>query len=125
MRDDVTTEIEALERQIEALWDQHRNAHKMILLARCAFWIGLVLMALVFFGQLRAYAVESGIMGLSLFLGGIIFSGSSRASADQLQQIIIDLEGERTQLINDLSFISIEETSSAKIYPLPKRPTLH
>ena len=125
MQDDVAAEISDLERQIEALWDQHRGALKTILLARWAFWIGLGLMALVFLGQLRSNTIEAGIAGLSLFLGGIIFSGSSRASADQLHQRINELESERDNLIDQLSLHHREETPSATILAWPKRPTLH
>ncbi|NDA46051.1 MAG: hypothetical protein EBY21_01995 [Alphaproteobacteria bacterium] len=115
MQDDVATMISDLEHQIEALWDQHKGALKSILLARCAFWLGLALMGLVVIGWIRNNAVETGILGLSLFLGGIIFNGSSQASADQIQQHITELEARRDALIDQLPF----RAKDTNVIPFP------
>ena len=115
MQDDIATTIADLEHQIEALWDQHKGALKSMLLARCAFWLGLALMGLVLIGWIRSNAIETGIVGLSLFLGGIVFSGSSRASADQIQQHITGLEAKRDALIDQLPF----RAKDTNVIPFP------
>ena len=110
--DQTPTLIADIEERIEALTEARQRTRKAIALARASTWIGAALLAFVLGGLILSNRLETGVASFSLWIGGIVFGGSSRATSQQLARQIAALEDERRAAIDalDMAFVGTSDT---------------
>jgi hypothetical protein len=97
-------QIEQLEIRIEELRDLIRRSRRLILAGRASAVIGPALLLCVVLGLIDFTPVRM-IVGLALAIGGIVLTGSSRASTQQLEFLLRQTEKERNAAIDSLELI--------------------
>jgi O-antigen ligase len=96
--------IEQLEIRIEELRDSIRRSRRLILAGRACAVIGPALLVCVMLGLINFTPVRM-IVGLALAIGGVVLTGSSRASTQQLEFLLRQTEKERSAAIDALDLI--------------------
>jgi O-antigen ligase len=97
-------QIEQLEIRIEELWDSIHRSRRLILAGRASAVIGPALLFCLMLGLID-FAPVRMIVGLALAIGGIVLTGSSRASTQQLEFLLRQTEKERNAAIDSLELI--------------------
>ncbi len=108
--------IADLEARIEELEDERRRVLKAVLLSRVAMWAGVAAVILAVSGTILVNRVETGVAGLAAVLGGLVFGGSSRATAGQLGVELARLEDERRRAIDALEFAFTTSAPSRAVH---------
>ncbi len=99
--DDTREQIARLEAQIDALAETVEGCRKIILAAKLAIVIGVLLILAMLVGAIRTdLAALSG--ATAAVLGGIVLRGSNRSTSDQALAKIKQAEAARTALIDRL-----------------------
>lgn len=107
--------IERLETQIEELQASIRQSRKLMLAGQMSAVLGLLGLVLV-----AVYGVFLNlawlVMAVALALGGLVLSGSSQRTTDDLRQALMKAQMSRTEAIDALTLLDVSETE-AKITP--------
>ena len=101
-------EIERLEFRIEELREAIRRSRRLMLAGRAAAVVGPALLVSFMLGVLDFTPVRM-MVTIALAIGGIVLSGSSRASTKQLEGSLKRAEAERTAAIDALELVEIGE----------------
>jgi hypothetical protein len=103
--------IEQLEIRIEELRDSIQRSRRLILAGRASAVLGPALLVCVMLGLIDFTPVRM-IVGLALAIGGVVLTGSSRASTQQLEFLLKQTEKERSAAIDDLELIQAGDPAS-------------
>src|SRR5271166_3918035 len=87
-------EIEELERRIEALRERIERSRKLTFAGRAAVVVGTALL-LCFVTGLLEFTAGGAVISIALTMGGVVLSGSSRASTEELGRSLKQAEAER------------------------------
>jgi hypothetical protein len=101
-------EIEELDARIAELRESIRRSRRLILAGRAAAVAGPVMLVLLLFGALD-FTPAKTIAAIVLALGGIVLTGSSRSSTDQLERALGRCEAERQAAIEGAELIQLDE----------------
>ena len=104
-------EIERLELRIEELREAIERSRRLRLAGRASAVIGPALLAGFALG-LVAYTPTRMIVALALAIGGVVLTGSSRASTEQLEFLLKQTEKERSAAIDGLELIQAGDPAS-------------
>jgi hypothetical protein len=96
--------IEQLEIRIEELRDSIQRSRRLVLAGRACAVIGPALLLCLMLGIINFTPVRM-IVGLALAIGGVVLTGSSRASTQQLEFLLKQTEKERSEAIDGLDLI--------------------
>ena len=96
--------IEQLEIRIEELRDSIQRSRRLMLAGRVCAVVGPALLVCVLFGLINFTPVRM-IVALALAIGGVVLTGSSRASTQQLEFLLRQTEKERSAAIDALDLI--------------------
>jgi hypothetical protein len=108
--------IEELEIRIEELRDSIQRSRRLMLAGRMCAVVGPVLLVCVLFGLINFTPVRM-IVALALAIGGVVLTGSSRASTEQLEFLLKQTEKERSTAIDGLEFIQAGDPASDPFDP--------
>src|SRR5580692_10127113 len=99
--DDLHTQIERLEAEIEALTARIENCRKFILAGQVAIVGGGLVLAAMLFGIMRPdLAFMAG--GMAAVIGGIVAYGANNSTAKEAEKEMADAEAERAALIEQI-----------------------
>ncbi len=101
-------EIERLELRIEELRDAIERSRRLRLAGRASAVIGPALLAGFALG-LVAYTPTRMIVALALAIGGVVLTGSSRSSTEELERSLKQAEAERMAAIDALDLVQVGE----------------
>jgi hypothetical protein len=101
-------EIERLELRIEELREAVERSRRLRLAGRASAVIGPALLAGFALG-LVAYTPTRMIVALALAIGGIVLTGSSRSSTEELERSLKQAEAERMAAIDALDLVQVGE----------------
>ncbi len=101
-------EIEELEARIAELRDSIRRSRRLMWAGRAAAVIGPALLALLLPGALEFTPVRM-IVGIALAIGGMVLSGSSRSSTDELVRSLKRIEAERNAALEGAELVQLGE----------------
>jgi hypothetical protein len=104
-------EIEQLEMRIEELREAILRSRRLMLAGRAAAVAGPALLALLLLGLVDFTPVRM-IVALALAIGGVVLTGSSRASTEELERSLKRAEAERTAAIDALELVQIGDRAS-------------
>jgi hypothetical protein len=99
-------EIEQLEIQIEQLREAIQRSRKIVAAGRACAVIGLALLAAAMIGVLNLIPLQT-VVGIALALGGLVLTGSSKASTEQLKLSLKRTEEERNAAIDALELVEL------------------
>ena len=99
-------EIERLELRIEELREAIERSRRLTLAGRAAAVVGPALLLSFVFGLLEFTPVRM-IVAIALAIGGVVLSGSSRASTEELERSLKQMEAERTAAIDALELVQV------------------
>jgi O-antigen ligase len=94
-------EIERLELQIEELRDAIERSRRFALAGRASVVAGAALLAAILIG-LVAFTPARTVFALALAIGGMVLSGSSRATTEELTRALSRVEAARNAAIDSL-----------------------
>ncbi len=97
-------QIEQLEIRNEELRDSISRSRRLMMAGRACAVIGLALLVCVMLGFITFTPVRI-IVGLALAIGGVVLTGSSRASTEQLELLLKQTEKERRAAIDGLELL--------------------
>jgi hypothetical protein len=103
--------IEQLEIRIEELRDSIQRSRRLMLAGRVCAVVGPALLVCVLFGLINFTPVRM-IVALALAIGGVVLTGSSRASTEQLEFLLKQTETERSAAIDGLELIQAGDPAS-------------
>jgi hypothetical protein len=103
-------EIERLELRIEELREAIERSRRLRLAGRASAVIGPALLAGFALG-LVAYTPTRMIVALALAIGGVVLTGSSRSSTEELERSLKQAEAERMAAIDALDLVQVGEKS--------------
>ena len=101
-------EIERLELRIEELREAIERSRRLRLAGRASAMIGPALLAGFALG-LVAYTPTRMIVALALAIGGVVLTGSSRSSTEELERSLKQAEAERMAAIDALDLVQVGE----------------
>jgi hypothetical protein len=101
-------EIERLEMQIGDLRDAIERSRRFTLAGRAATVAGPALLAAILVG-LVDFTPARTIFCLALAIGGMVLSGSSRATTDELRRSLQSAEATRNAAIDALELVDLGE----------------
>ena len=101
-------EIERLEMQIEDLREVIERSRRFTLAGRAATVAGPALLAAILIG-LVDFTPARTVLGLALAIGGMVLSGSSRATTDELRRSLQSAEAARNAAIDALDLVDLGE----------------
>ena len=101
-------EIERLELRIEELREAIERSRRLRLAGRASTVIGPALLAGFALG-LVAYTPTRMIVALALAIGGVVLTGSSRSSTEELERFLKQAEAERMAAIDALDLVQVGE----------------
>ncbi len=101
-------EIDELETRIVDLRDAIARSRRLMLAGRAGAATGLVLLACLLVGLIDFTPVRM-IVALALAIGGVVLSGSSRSSTEQLERSLARLEAERSAAIDGAELVRFGE----------------
>jgi hypothetical protein len=99
-------EIERLELQIEELRDAIERSRRLALAGRASAVAGPALLVGFMLG-LVTFTPTRMILALALAIGGLVLTGSSRASTEELRRSLARVEAERNAAIDALEFVDL------------------
>jgi hypothetical protein len=99
-------EIERLELRIEELREAIDRSRRLRLVGRASAVIGPALLAGFALG-LVLYTPTRMIVALALAIGGIVLTGSSRSSTEELERALRQAEAERIAAIDALELVQV------------------
>ena len=99
-------EIERLELQMEDLRDAIERSRRLALAGRAATVAGPALLIAIFVG-LVGFTPARTIFGLALAIGGMVLSGSSRATTEELRRSLQKADAERNAAIDALELVDL------------------
>ena len=99
-------EIERLELQIEELREAIERSRRLRLAGRASAVIGPALLAGVALGLVE-YTPTRMIVALALAIGGVVLTGSSRSSTEELERSLKQAEAERMAAIDALDLVQV------------------
>ncbi len=98
--------IEQLEVQIEELREAIERSRRLMIAGRACAVIGPALLVCFMLGLMTFTPVRM-IVGLALAIGGVVLTGSSRASTEQLELSLKQTEKERSAAIDGLELVRV------------------
>jgi hypothetical protein len=101
-------EIERLELRIEELREAIERSRRLRLAGRASAVIGPAMLAGFALG-LVAYTPTRMIVALALAIGGVVLTGSSRSSTEELERSLKQAEAERMVAIDALDLVQVGE----------------
>ena len=101
---DPAERIEQLEVRIEELREAIERSRRLMMAGRACAVIGPALLVCFMLGLVNFTPVRM-IVGLSLAIGGVVLTGSSRASSEQLELSLKQTEKERSAAIDGLDLV--------------------
>jgi hypothetical protein len=101
-------EIERLELRIEELREAIERSRRLRLAGRASAVIGPAMLAGFALG-LVAYTPTRMIVALALAIGGVVLTGSSRSSTEELERFLKQAEAERMAAIDALDLVQVGE----------------
>jgi hypothetical protein len=99
-------EIERLENRIEELREAIIRSRRLMLAGRAAAVVGPALIVSFMLGALDFSPVRM-IVAIALAIGGIVLSGSSRSSTEELEGQLRRAEAERRAAIDGAEFVQL------------------
>ena len=99
--------IERLERRIEDLREAIDRSRRYRLAGRAATVAGPLMLAAILFGV--GFTPTLTILGLALAIGGMVLSGSSRATTQELERALTEAGTERNATIDSLDLVDLGE----------------
>jgi hypothetical protein len=99
-------EIERLELRIEELREAIERSRRLRLAGRASAVIGPALLAGFALG-LVAYTPTRMIVAVALAIGGVVLTGSSRSSTEELERSLKQAEAERMAAIDALDLVQV------------------
>lgn len=112
-------DIERLELRIEALQDLIARSRRLMLAGRVGAVVGPLLLVALMFGLL-AFTPARVLMALALLIGGVVLTGSSKSSTDELERTLARAEAERNEAIDALGLHPAAK-GTAEVVRLPRR----
>ncbi len=112
-------DIERLELRIETLQDSIARSRRLMLAGRVASVVGPLLLLALMFG-LIVFTPARVLMALAMLIGGVVLTGSSKSSTDELERSLARAEAERNEAIDTLGLQPAQERT-AEVIPLPRR----
>ena len=106
-------EIERLELQIEDLREAIERSRRLALAGRAATIAGPALLIAILVGLLD-FTPARTIFALALAIGGMVLSGSSRATTEELRRALSGAEAERNAAIDALPLIDLGEGTNRR-----------
>jgi undecaprenyl pyrophosphate phosphatase UppP len=105
-------EIERLEVRIEELREAIGRSRRLRLVGRA---LAIVAPALIlgFILGLVAYTPTRMIVALALAIGGVVLTGSSRSSTEELERSLKQAEAERMAAIDALDLVQVGDAQSS------------
>ncbi len=100
--------IERLENRIGELRDAIRRSRRLMLAGRAAAVVGPALLVSLMLGVLEFSPVRM-IAGIALAIGGMVLSGSSRSSTEQLERSLRRTEAERRAALEGAELVELGE----------------
>ncbi len=96
-------QLDAIDAQITELQEQLESCRLSIALSRAAVWLGTLVLLAVFTlaGTYRTAPVIFG--AITALIGGIVWSGASRSSRDEVHARIGAAETARSRLIDEVA----------------------
>jgi hypothetical protein len=101
-------EIERLEIRIEELREAIERSRRLMLAGRAAAVVGPALLVCLMLALLD-FTPARMIVGIALAIGGMVLSGSSRASTEQLERSLTRTEAERRAAIDGAELVELGE----------------
>jgi hypothetical protein len=101
-------EIEQLELQIEELREAIRRSRRLAWAGQACAIIGPALLLCLLIGLIR-FTPTGMIIGIALGVGGVVLMGSSKASTEELERSLRQVEGERSAAIDALDLVQIDD----------------
>jgi len=102
-------EIERLELRIEELREAIERSRRLMLVGRASAVIGPAVLVSMMLGVLDFTPVRM-IVAIALAIGGVVLSGSSRASTEQFERSLRQAEAARSAAIDALELVEVVET---------------
>jgi hypothetical protein len=99
-------EIEHLDVRIADLRDSVRRSHRLILAGRAGIVLGLVIFAGLLVGVVD-FAPARMVVVIALAIGGVVLTGSSRSSTEELERALRLVEAERKAAIEGAEFVEL------------------
>ena len=112
-------DIERLELHIETLQDSIARSRRLMLAGRAGAVVGPLLLVALMFG-LMVFTPARVLMALALLIGGVVLSGSSKSSTDELERSLARAEAQRNAAIDALG-LAPAEGATADVIRLPQR----
>jgi hypothetical protein len=103
-------EIERFEMQIEDLREAIERSRRYALAGRACIAAGPALLVAILLG-IVAFTPALTVLGVALAIGGMVLSGSSRSSTEELTRTLQRAEAERNAAIDALGLVDVGETS--------------
>ena len=97
-------EIEQLELQIENLSEAIERSRRFALVGRASVVAGPALLVAILIG-LVGFTPARVVIALALAIGGMVLSGSSRATTDELRRALARVEAARNAAIDGLELV--------------------
>jgi hypothetical protein len=104
-------DIERLELHIETLQDSIARSRRLMLAGRVSSVLGPLLLVALTFG-LMIFTPARVLMALALLIGGVVLTGSSKSSTDELERSLARAEAERNEAIDTLGLAPAEERTA-------------
>ena len=101
-------EIERLDIRIAELRDSVRRSRRLILAGRATVVFGLVLLVGLLIGVV-GFAPARMVVAIALAIGGVVLTGSSRSSTEELERALRLIEAERRAAIEGAKFVQLGE----------------
>ena len=99
-------EIEELERRIEELRGRIERSRKLGLVGRAAAVAGPALIVCLVVGVVT-FTPAAAVVAIALAIGGLVLSGSSRASTEVLERSLERADAERREAIDALDLVEV------------------
>ena len=100
--------IEELEARIADLRDSIRRSRRLMLVGRVCAGIGPTLLVAFLLG-LADFTPVRMIVAIALAIGGVVLSGSSRSSTEELERSLRRAEAERNAALAGAEFVQLGE----------------
>jgi hypothetical protein len=101
-------EIEQLGVRIGELRDSIRTSRRLMLAGRAGVAIGLTLLVGLLLGVI-GFAPARMVAAIALAIGGVVLTGSSQSSTEELERALRLIEAERKAAIEGVEFFSLGE----------------
>jgi Na+/H+ antiporter NhaD/arsenite permease-like protein len=101
------SDIEELEERIEELREAVRRSRRLMRVGRLGALAGLVLFLALFLGFLDGTPLLL-VASVALGLGGVVLTGSSRSSTEELERALGRVEAQRLAVIDGLDLVDLD-----------------